>query len=87
MFLRLSKTQNRIATKIIALTLIVFMIAAVITTTVQAGTTCGGMHDTGTCCDSWWPGLQKWYENHCANCSASGCIYYTNYDCKDISSC
>ncbi len=53
MFLGLSRSQNRFATMIMALTLVVFLAAAIVTTTVQAGTTCGGWHDTGYCCDEW----------------------------------
>jgi hypothetical protein len=87
MFLRLSNTQNKIATKIIALTLIVFMAAAVITTTVQAGITCLGWENSGQCCDSWYPGEQIFMKRSCVNCSSTGCVPFTDWDCKDISTC
>lgn len=70
-----------------AMTLVVFLAAAFVTTHVQAGTTCGGWHDTGYCCDEWWPGLQDWQEDHCATCTTGGCVEFTNYRCNTFSQC
>jgi hypothetical protein len=87
MFLQLSKSHNRFATMVMTLVLVLFLGAVIITTTVQAGTTCGGWHDTGQCCDAWWPGFQDWQENHCATCTTDGCVEFTNNRCNTFSQC
>jgi hypothetical protein len=87
MFIHLPVVQSQRLIIIVSFVIVVFSAAAIFTSTVQAGTTCGGWHDTGSCCDSWWPGKQDWQENHCANCTTSGCVTYTNFRCNTYSQC
>lgn len=88
MYSNISVTKQRVFLSLLIIAVIATAVAAFISKPVSAaGGSCTSWVNTGTCCETWWPGQQDTQSRYCSFCDSSGCHSWTEYRCKDLTQC